>query len=147
MLIKGATGQNSDINGIFKVVEWPDNEPPIYCRADGSDCWLFVNHGGEWAVGNKKDMDTRKIGLSACLAYSVEQAQGRLPYEVGTAWIVSPRLDQQQLQVLHCKDPEAAIAEVHVHVCMHIQTRTRIECRMTQYLCMHEPSPTYICHP
>ena len=37
VLIEGATGSNSDIvNGAFEVAERPDNEPPIYRRADAT---------------------------------------------------------------------------------------------------------------
>ena len=55
VLIEGATGQNAGIvNGAFEVVERPENEPPVYRRADGWDVWLSVNNGGQWAVSYKE---------------------------------------------------------------------------------------------
>ena len=103
VLIEGATGSNSGIiNGSFEVAERPDNEPPIYRRADGRDGWLFVGSDGKWEVGPMKDKDARKT-WSTCCAHSVEQAQERLPNEVGAGWKVydNGKWTEQQLRVLH----------------------------------------------
>ena len=92
------------INGAFEVAEWPDNEPPIYRRADGRDGWLYVDSEGKWAIGSEKDKDA--LGLwSWAYAYSVEEAQGRLPHEVGLTRTVYDENArgwfEQPLRVLH----------------------------------------------
>ena len=52
VLVQGATGPNSAIiNGAFDVAERPENEPPVYRRADGSDCWLYIDIGSTGKVG------------------------------------------------------------------------------------------------
>ena len=122
VLIEGATGSKSAIvNGGFEVAERPDNEPPIYRRADGSDGWLYVSNAGKWTVGDEEDKDTRETSLG--WAHSVEAAEGRLPHEVGAAWKVhhndsmkvSGNPTEQQLRVLHGEEAEVAIAEVCVY--------------------------------
>ena len=121
MLIEGATGPNlGGINGAFEVAERPDNEPPIYRRADGRDWWLFVNKDDKWEVGSKESKDARKTS-SARTAHLMEAAQGRLPHEVGTLWKVwdDREMAEQQLRVLHGVEAEAVIAEVCVYAHMH----------------------------
>ena len=141
VLIEGATGLNSStVNGTFEVAERPDKEPPIYRRAGGIDAWLYVNHTGKWAVGDNWDKDVRKTS-SMCWARSVEEAQGRLPHEVGSAWDVVDGVEsrrgeyhsvgytEQQLRVLHGEDTAAAIAKVCVYARRYagaqVRTRTR----------------------
>ena len=97
----------------FEVAERPNNEPPIYRRADGSNGWLYANKNGKWAVGDKEDKDSRRTSL-ICFACSVEAAEGRLPHEVGAAWQVldGGEWAEQQLRVLHGEEAEVGIAEV-----------------------------------
>ena len=122
MLIEGAIGARSGIvNGGFDVAEWPDNEPPIYRRFDGSDGWLFVNVVDKWTVGDQQDKDARKTLRGRYLrgrrAQSVEEAAGRLPHEVGTEWQVfnGNRKTLQQLRLLHGEEAEVVIAQVSVY--------------------------------
>jgi hypothetical protein len=129
-ITQNSVGSNSDIvNGAFEVAERPDNEPPIYRRADGSDGWLYVNKDGDWMMSDKEDKDAHKTSLEGT-AHSVEAAEGRLPHEVGAAWkaLDSGEWTEQQLRVLHGEEAEAAIAEVCVyawpHACMHAHTGT-----------------------
>ena len=85
--IKDATGSCSDIiNGRFVVAERPNNKPPIYRRADGSDCWLYVDEDGMWGIGSTEHKLFRK---TSPWAFSIKVAEGKLPHEVGTAWKVS----------------------------------------------------------
>ena len=136
VLIQGAAGPHSGIvNGAFEVARRPDNQPPLYQRADGRDGWLFVNSRGNWAVGNKTNKDRRKISPGGC-AFAVEEAEGRLPHEVGAAWRVrvngeltgaadnEGQLSECQLQVLHGAEAEASIARVWMIARTHKFTHT-----------------------
>ena len=147
VLIEGATVLNSGLaNGAFDVAERPDNEPPIYRRADGRDWWLFVNKDDEWAVGDGKNKDARKTS-SRCTAYSMEAADGRLPHEVGAAWnvYIGKELIEQQLKMLHGHEAQAAIAEVCVYVRTHectqvhtnVHTCMRVHARTEARVCTH----------
>ena len=122
VLIEGSIGPNSYfVNGTFEVAERPENEPPIYRRADGSDCWLYISKGGQWSLSGKENKDARKTS-SMCWAHSVEVAEGRLPHELGAAWKVldSREWTEQQLRVVHGEEAEAATAEVCVYVHMNM---------------------------
>ena len=139
VLIEGATGSSAGVvNGRFKVAERPDNEPPIYRKADGSDWWLYVSRRGTWVVGDTRNKDERRSLMSA--AFSSEAADGRLPHEVGRVWKVCdggkwnqtpPPYTDQQLRV---HDEVCACMRACTHACTcphsHAHTHTRTHAYM-----------------